>query len=112
LNPVRETFSHLDPAISHLEYQTIHPKSITKLADGSVVADFGKVFSSVPQLQLHDGVAGRALVMQTSYRLNNTTLAAAANAGDSAIKVAAVTNFVVGVKITVDQAANGFGKGD
>ncbi|MDA0162119.1 alpha-L-rhamnosidase N-terminal domain-containing protein [Solirubrobacter ginsenosidimutans] len=112
LNPVRETFSHLDPAISHLEYQTIHPKSITKLADGSVVADFGKVYSSVPQLTLHSGVAGRALVMQTSYRLNNTTTSAATAAGDTNIKVASVSNFVVGDKITIDQAANGFGKGD
>ena len=50
LNPLRETYSHLDPAISQLEYETIHPKTITKLADGSIVADFGKVSSSVPQL--------------------------------------------------------------
>ena len=88
LNPMRETYSHLDPAISQLEYETIHPKSITKLADGSIVADFGKVSSSVPQLELHNGVAGRALVMQTSYRLNNTTLSAAVAAGATTITVA------------------------
>ena len=34
------------------------------------------------------------------------------NAGDTTIKVAGVGNFVVGDKITVDQAANGYGKGD
>ena len=50
--------------------------------------------------------------MQTSFRLNNTTLSAAAAAGATNIKVASVANFVVGDKITVDQAANGFGKGD
>ncbi len=50
--------------------------------------------------------------MQTSFRLNNTTLAAAAAAGDTSIKVTAVTNFVAGDKITVDQAADGFGAGD
>ena len=49
VNPLRETFSHLTPAISHLDYETIHPKSVTTLADGSVVADFGKVYSAVPQ---------------------------------------------------------------
>jgi hypothetical protein len=112
VNPIRETFSHLDPAISHLDYETIHPKTITKLADGSVVADFGKVYSSVPQLQLHNGVDGAALVMQTSYRLNNTTLSAAAPAGATTITVASASNFVAGDKITVDQAANGFGKGN
>src|SRR4051794_6028595 len=112
VNNLRESFSHLVPAISHLDYETIHPKSVTTLADGSVVADFGKVYSAVPQLQLKNGVAGRALVMQTSYRLNNTTLAAAAAAGDTTVQVASASNFVVGDKITLDQAANGFGAGD
>jgi hypothetical protein len=112
LNPLRETYSHLDPAISHLEYETVHPKSVTKLADGSIVADFGKVSSSVPQLTLRDGVAGRQLVMQTSYRLNNTTLSAPAAAGATTISLAGASNFVVGDTITVDQAANLFGKGD
>ena len=50
--------------------------------------------------------------MQTSYRLNNTTLSAAAAAGATTITVASASNFVAGDKITVDQAANGFGKGD
>src|SRR3954447_5588903 len=112
LNNLRETFSHLIPAISRLDYETIHPKSVITLADGSVVADFGKVYSAVPQLALKNGVAGRALVMQTSYRLNNTTLSAAAAAGDTTVRVASVSNFVVGDKLTIDQAANGFGAGD
>ncbi len=112
VNPLRDTFSHLDPAISSLDYETVHPVSVRTLADGSVVADFGHVLSGVPQLNLKSGVAGRALVMQTSYRLNNTTLAAAAAAGDSMVKVASVANFVAGDRITIDQAANGFGAGD
>ena len=112
LNALRESYSHLVPAISQLTYETIHPKSVTKLADGSVVADFGKVSSGVPQLSLRGGVAGRQLVMQTSYRLNNTTLSAAAAAGASTLTVASAANFVAGDRITVDQASNGFGKGD
>jgi hypothetical protein len=112
VNPLRDTFSHLDPAISHLDYETVHPKSLTTLADGSVVADFGAVLSAVPRIAFHNGVAGRALVMQTSYRLNNTLLAAAAAAGATNIKVTAVTNFVAGDKITIDQAANTYGAGD
>ena len=112
LNPARDTFSHLDPAISRLDYETIKPLSLKTLTDGSVVADFGKVISAVPQVAFKNGVAGRQVVVQTSYRLNNTTLAAAAAAGDAAIKVASVSNFVVGDKLTVDQAANGFGAGD
>ena len=56
--------------------------------------------------------AGRQVVVQTSFRLNNTTLAAAADAGDTTIRVAERDTFVAGDKITVDQAANGYGKGD
>ena len=112
LNPTRDTFSHLDPALSDIEYETIKPKTLTTLADGSVVADFGKVISAMPRITFKNGVAGRQVISQTSYRLNNTTLAAAAAAGATNLKVASVANFVAGDKITIDQAANGFGAGD
>ena len=65
-----------------------------------------------PAARLHNGVAGRALVMQTSYRLNNTTLRRRGPRGDSDDQGRRASNFVAGDKITVDQAANGFGKGD
>ena len=61
---------------------------------------------------LRNGAAGRQIVVQTSYRLNNTTLSAAAAAGATTIAVANVANFAAGDSITIDQAANGFGKGD
>ena len=111
-NDLRETFRHLDPAISHLEYEELQPERTTQLADGSIVADFGHVMSAMPKIVYANGQAGRQVVVQTSFRLNNTTLAAAANAGDTNIKVAGVGNFVAGDTITVDQAANGYGKGD
>src|SRR3954453_18761361 len=91
VNPNRDPFSHLDPAISQLDYQTVKPVSVKTLADGSVIADFGKVISAVPQLQFESGVAGTQGVVQTSYRLNNTTLSAAAAAGDTVLKVASVS---------------------
>ena len=65
-----------------------------------------------PAARYDNGVAGRPLVMQTSYRLNNTTLAAAAARRRDDDHGRERVNFVVGDKITVDQAANGFGKGD
>jgi hypothetical protein len=112
VNPLRETFSHLDPAISHLDYETIKAKTFTKLADGSIVVDFGKVQSAMPRIAYKAGVSGRQVVVQTSYRLNNTTLSAAVVKGATNIKVASVSNFVAGDKITIDQAANGYGAGD
>ncbi len=112
VNPLRDEFSHLDPHISQLDYEVVRPKSLVTLADGSVVADFGKVISAVPRITFHNGVAGTALQMQTSFRLNNTILSAAVAAGASNIKVASVSNFVAGDKITVDTGADGFGAGD
>ena len=76
------------PGARRLEYETVKPKSLITLADGSVVADFGKVISAMPRIEFSNGVAGRQ-VMQTSFRLNNTTLSAAVAAGATNIKVAA-----------------------
>jgi len=109
---LRDTFSHLDPVISDIAFETVHPRTVTRLADGSVVADFGVVIPAAPRLQLDHGVAGRTLSMRTSYRLNNARLSAPAAAGDTAIRVSTVSNFAAGDAITVDAPANGRGAGD
>jgi hypothetical protein len=112
VNPLRDEFSHLDPAVSSLDFETVHPKSVTTLADGTVVADFGRVLSAHPQIAIHSGAAGRTLNMLTSYRLNNTTLAAAAAAGATTVQLASVSNFAAGDKVTIDGPADGYGAGD
>jgi Bacterial alpha-L-rhamnosidase 6 hairpin glycosidase domain/Alpha-L-rhamnosidase N-terminal domain/Bacterial alpha-L-rhamnosidase C-terminal domain len=109
---LRDTFSHLDPVVSDIEFKTVHPKSVRRLADGTLVADFGVVLPAAPRIRLRDGVDGRALSMLTSFRLNNTTLAAPAAAGDSSITVGTVSSFAPGDRITVDAPANGRGAGD
>ncbi len=73
METLRDTFSHLDPVISDLAFDEVRPETITRLADGTIVADFGKVIPAAPQVRLQEGVAGRALTMRTSYRLNNAT---------------------------------------
>jgi hypothetical protein len=109
---LRDTFSHLDPVVSDLAFETVRPRTVTRLADGTVVADFGVVIPAAPQLELRKGIAGRALAMRTSFRLNNATLAAPAAAGDETIKVSTVSSFVPGDAITIDAPANGRGAGD
>jgi hypothetical protein len=109
---LRDTFSHLDPAISDLRFETVHPRSVTRLEDGTVVADFGVVIPAAPRIALRAGADGRALTMRTSYRLNHATLAAPAAAGDASVKVSTVTGFAPGDRITVDAPANGHGAGD
>jgi hypothetical protein len=106
------SFSHLDGKLDDLAYETVHPVSLATLSDGTVVADFGKVIPARPSIHLRNGVAGRVLTMTTSYRRNNTTLAAAASAGDTNLKVASVAGFVVGDSITVDAPAAGYGAGN
>jgi hypothetical protein len=111
-NPVRDEFSHLDPSITDLTYRTIRPLSVRTLADGTVIADFGRVFAGVPQLHIGDGRAGTALTVQTSYRLGNSVLSAATAAGDAVVHVDDVSPFHVGDTITVDQAGEGNGAGN
>src|SRR5919108_3572554 len=109
---LRDPFSHLDPAISDLRFETVHPRSVTRLEDGTVVADFGVVIPAAPRIALRAGADGRALTMRTSYRLNHATLAAPAAAGDASVQVSTVTGFAPGGRITVDAPANGHGAGD
>ncbi|MGZ4379966.1 MAG: hypothetical protein ACXVZN_00185 [Gaiellaceae bacterium] len=54
-----------------------------------------------------DGAGGVYLTWQTrSFRITQTTLSAAANAGDTNIKVGSVTGMVAGNTLTVDTGAN------
>ena len=84
-----------------------------QLADGSIVADFGQVMSAMPKIVYANGV--RPAARSSSRRASASTTRRwppRPTPGDTTIKVASVGNFVVGDKITVDQAANGYGKGD
>jgi hypothetical protein len=104
-------FTHLTAEEAHITTQTVHPVSLLRLPDGTVFADMGKVYSSVPVIRLPDGQAGRQLTITTSYRENNTTSAAATGAGDLTIKLTSVSNMHVGDQITVDAPADGYGAG-
>jgi len=106
------TFSHLSAHESHLAFRTVHPVSVRQLADGSVFADFGKVYASVPSVDLHSGAAGRQLTLTTSYRRNNSTLTQAAQPGDTTVALASASNVHVGDEIVVDAPADGYGAGD
>lgn len=105
-------FTHLSALEAHLSYETVHPVSLKRLADGTVFADFGKVYSAVPSIRLHKGTAGRELTLTTSYRRNNSTLTAAASAGDTTVTLAKTSNVHAGDEITVDAPAAGYGAGD
>jgi len=106
------TFTHLTAQEAHLAYRSVHPVSVKRLPDGTVFADFGKVYSAVPSVELRNGVASRQLTFTTSYRRNNSTLTAAASAGSDTVTLASTANLHVGDEIVVDAPANGYGAGD
>ncbi|MFJ4621535.1 alpha-L-rhamnosidase N-terminal domain-containing protein [Streptomyces sp. NPDC088812] len=95
-------YTHLSALQAQLAYSTVHPVSLKRLADGTVFADFGKVYSAVPSVRLAEGTAGRQLTFTTSYRRNNSTLTAAASAGDTTVTLAKTSNLRAGDEIVVD----------
>ncbi|MCU1464721.1 MAG: alpha-L-rhamnosidase domain protein [Actinomycetia bacterium] len=54
-------FRHLVAARTHVVYETVKPKSLKRLADGTYVADFGAVIAATPVVEIHAGAAGRAV---------------------------------------------------
>jgi alpha-L-rhamnosidase len=62
-------FTHLIGQESRVTATLLAPVSVKTLADGAVVADFGKVMSARPIVHFKSGVAGRGLDMLTGYRL-------------------------------------------
>lgn len=106
------TFSSLVAEQAHVTRTVVHPVSVRTLPDGTVFADFGKVYAAVPSLHLASGAAGRQLTITTSYRENNTTSTAAVAAGATQVPLASVSNLHVGDRITVDAPADGYGAGD
>ncbi len=112
VSATQDRFTHLDGNVSGISYRTVHPVSVTNLADGTLVADFGTVIPAMPEIHFRNGIAGTALSMLTTYRLNNTTSALALAAGASNVKVASVAGFVVGDTITIDAPADQHGAGN
>ncbi|HST42194.1 MAG TPA: alpha-L-rhamnosidase N-terminal domain-containing protein [Conexibacter sp.] len=112
VNPLRTTFTHLEPSIAGVTRKIHRPVSVRELADGTVIADMGRVVAGVPRVRFREGVAGRQITLLSSFRLNNTLLAAPAAAGDATVKVRAVGNFVAGDRLTVDAPGINKGEGD
>ncbi|MEN3307145.1 MAG: alpha-L-rhamnosidase [Micromonosporaceae bacterium] len=104
-------FTHLSAQQAHISQRTVHPVSVRRLPDGTIFADFGKVFSAVPRVSFRSGAAGRAVTMTTSYRRANTTLATASHAGATSVSIVNAVQVRAGDEIVVDAPADGYGAG-
>jgi len=58
---------HLVSVRTRIVEEPVQAVSLTRLASGAVVADFGKVYAAVPTVSFHNGVAGKRITMRAGY---------------------------------------------
>ncbi|MEN3360218.1 MAG: alpha-L-rhamnosidase, partial [Mycobacteriales bacterium] len=104
-------FTHVSALQAHLRRWVVHPVSVRRLPDGTVFADMGEVIAAVPSIRFRAGTAGHSVTVTTSYRRNNTTLAAPAATGARTVGLAQTATMHVGDQITIDAPADGYGPG-
>ena len=67
-----KTFTHVQAELSHVTEEEIYPVSITKLEDGTTVADFGKVIPARLSIHFANGKEGQKYTIQTGYELTDS----------------------------------------
>jgi alpha-L-rhamnosidase len=63
-------WTHLVPVRTRIVEEPVPAVSLTTLASGAVVADFGKVYAAVPTVTFHQGVPGRLVTMRAGFLLD------------------------------------------
>ena len=63
-------WTHLVSVRTRIVEEPVAAVSVSRLASGAVVADFGKVYAAVPTVTFHHGAAGRVITMRTGYLLD------------------------------------------
>jgi alpha-L-rhamnosidase len=62
-------WTHLVSVRTRIVQEPVRAVSLTRLASGAVIADFGQVFAAVPTVTFHNGVAGKKINMHAGYLL-------------------------------------------
>jgi alpha-L-rhamnosidase len=62
-------WTHLVSVRTRIVYQPVHAVSVSRLASGAVVADFGKVYAAIPSVTFSHGLRGRRVTMHAGYLL-------------------------------------------
>lgn len=65
-------FTHVEAELGHVTEYEVKPVSVHKIADGSTVADFGKVIPARLLIHFENGTAGNELAIQTGYEVDNS----------------------------------------
>ncbi len=64
-----DEFTSVTAELSRITDYIVKPVSVTKLEDGTVVADFGTIIPARPVIDFQNGVEGRRIAIQTGYEL-------------------------------------------
>ena len=66
-----EPWTRVQAQVRDVVTERVDPESVEHLDDGTVVFDFGRVYSAVPVVAFADGEAGRRVDMRAGYRLDD-----------------------------------------
>jgi alpha-L-rhamnosidase len=69
-HPVSPWTGNLYPDLSRMDEIEMAPVSVTSKGSGKYVADFGKVYGSMPKITFSGGTSGTTVAMHGSYALN------------------------------------------
>ncbi|HVA08575.1 MAG TPA: family 78 glycoside hydrolase catalytic domain [Acidimicrobiales bacterium] len=63
-------WTHLVSVRTRMVFEPVHAKSVTRLSNGAVVADFGKIYAALPQVSFRHGLPGRLINMHVGDLLD------------------------------------------
>jgi alpha-L-rhamnosidase len=65
-------WTHLVSVRTRIVYEPVHAVSVTRLASGAIVADFGKVYAAIPSVTFRHGLPGHLVTMHAGYLLGRS----------------------------------------
>jgi alpha-L-rhamnosidase len=65
-------WTHLVSVRTRIVYEPVHAISVSRLASGAIVADFGKVYAAIPSVTFSRGRHGRRVTMHAGYLLDRS----------------------------------------
>jgi alpha-L-rhamnosidase len=65
-------WTHLVSVRTRIVYEPVHAVSVSRLASGAVVADFGKVYAAIPSVTFSHGHRGRRVTMHAGYLVDRS----------------------------------------
>ena len=65
-------WTHLVSVRTRIVYEPVHTVSVTRIASGALVADFGKIYAAIPSVTFRNGLRGRRVTMHAGDLLDRS----------------------------------------